>query len=322
VAQATDDALMHRFLLTCLFAAAVLAAPASACAADTLVVPDSAAKQVSALDGTLVWVSGEFGSQKLMQRTPDGIVSSVKGAPESRSYPLIDLGHDSDGDLLLTYKRCDSAKSCKVLWNDLDGRRATFRNLTLRGCTLSTAPSQWRTNVAYGLLCTRNATVDNARSGLYVKAKGKAPRRLALPKDAIKSGARLIEDVDLRASRVAALAADIYEYAFSQSLTGRAMWTLFAAASEGDSSADARGVALGTGGAQWTLTNAEHLDDPKQSIILRLVGTCLRRQNIQTPPSGDYAATDLAVDANTLYLIVPGAGIVTQNFTPGPTPSC
>ena len=73
---------MPRFLLPCLFAAAALAAPATACAADTLVAPDSAAKQVSALDGTLVWVTGEFGHQKLMQRTPDGMVSAVKGAPE------------------------------------------------------------------------------------------------------------------------------------------------------------------------------------------------------------------------------------------------
>ena len=183
-------------------------------------------------------------------------------------------------------------------------------------------PSQWRTNVAYGLSCTRNGTADYARSGLYVKAKGKAPRRLPLPKDAIKFGARSIEDVDLRASRVAALAADIYEYAFSQSLTGRGMWSIRAAASEGDSSSDARGVALGTGGAQWTLTNAEHLDDPKESIIFRLVGKCLRRENIQTPASGDYAATDLAVDGSTLYLIVPGTGIVTHQFKPGPTPSC
>ncbi len=299
-----------------------LAVPASASAADTIVAPDSAAKQVSALDGTLVWVTGEFGHQKLMQRTPDGMVSAVKGAPESRSYPSIDLGRDVNGKLLLTYKRCDTARSCKVLWNDLDGRRATFRNLTLRGCTLSTAPSQWRTNVAYGLFCTRNAKADNVRSGLYVKGRGKAPRRLPLPKDAIKAGARSIDDVDLRASRVAALAADISEYAFSQSLTGRDMWTLLAASSEGDSSADARGVALGTGGAQWTLTDAEHLDDPKESIIFRLVGKCLRRENIQTPSSANYAATDLAVDGSTLYLIVPGVGIVTHEFTPGVKPSC
>ena len=308
--------------MTFVVAAAALAAPATASAADTLVAPDTAARQVTALDGTLVWVTGDFGRQKLMQRIPDGTISAVKGAPEARSYPSIDLGRDSDGKLLLTYKRCDTARSCKVLWNDLDGRRATFRNLTPPGCTLSTAPSQWRTNVAYGLFCTRNGKADNARGGLYVKAKGKAPRHLPRPKDAIRFGARAIDDVDLRGTRVAALAAGVYEYAFSQSLTGRRMWTLFAAASEGDSSADARGVALGTGGALWTLTDAEHLDDPKQSVIFRLVGTCLRIENIQTPSSGDYAATGLAVDGGTLYLIVPGAGIVTHEFTPGPKPSC
>jgi hypothetical protein len=257
-----------------------------------------------------------------MQRTPDGTVSAVKGAPVARSYPSIDLGHNSDGNLLLTYKRCDAGSSCKVLWNDLDGRRATFRNLALPGCTPSTAPSQWRTNVAYGLFCTRNGKVDNARGGLYVKARGRAPRHLPLPKDAVKFGARAIDDVDLRAARVSALAADIYEYAFSQSLTGRDLWTLFAAASEGDGSADARGVALGRGGAQWTLTDAEHLDDPKESIIFRLAGTCLRSETIQTPSGGDYAATGLAVDGSTLYLVVPSAGIVTHEFAPGPTPSC
>ncbi|MEA2219592.1 MAG: hypothetical protein QOJ35_2218, partial [Solirubrobacteraceae bacterium] len=121
---------MHR-LLICLLAAAAFAAPATASAADTLVATDAAAKQITALDGTLVWVTGELGHQRLMQRTPDGTVSAVKGAPVARSYPSIDLGHNSDGNLLLTYKRCDAGSSCKVLWNDLDGRRATFRNLAL-----------------------------------------------------------------------------------------------------------------------------------------------------------------------------------------------
>ena len=312
---------MHRSLLTSLLAAAALATSASTSSADTLVAPDTAAKDVAALDGTIVWVTGAFGHQKLMQRTPDGTISAVKGAPEARSY-AIDLGHDSDGKLLLTYTRCDTASSCKVLWNDLDGRRATFRNLTLPGCTLSTAPSQWRTNVAYGMFCTRNGKADNARTGLYVKAKGKAPRQLPRPKDAIRFGARSIEDVDLRASRVAAIAADIYEYAFSQSLSGRDMWTHFSAASEGDGGADTRNVVLGTGGTQWALTDAEHLDDPKQSIIFRLVGKCLRLERMETPSTADYAATSLAVDGSTLYLVVPGAGIVTHEFTPAPTPSC
>jgi hypothetical protein len=312
---------MHRLLPTGLIAAAALALPATASAADTLVAADPAARQVAALDGTIVWVTGAFGHQKLLQRTPGGAVAPVKGAPEARSYS-IDLGHDADGKLLLTYKRCDTASSCKVLWNDLDGRRATFRNLAPRGCTLSTPVSQWRTNLAYGLFCTRNGKADNARSGLYVKAKGRAARHLPRPKDAVRFGARSIDAVDLRAGRVAALAAGVYEYAFSQSLAGRDMWSVLAAASEGDGSADARGVALGTGGTQWTLTDAEHLDDPKQTIIHRLVGTCLRAEVIQTPSAGDYAATGLAVDGGTLYLVVPGSGIVTHEFTPGATPSC
>jgi len=311
----------HSALLTSLVATLALAVPATASAADTLVAPDTAAKQVAALDGTLVWVTGTFGHQRLMQRTPDGTISAVKGAPEARSY-AIDLGHDSDGKLLLTYKRCDTASSCKVLWNDLDGRRATYRNLTLSGCTLSTAPSQWRTNVAYGLFCTRSGKADNARTGLYVKAKGKAPRQLPRPKDAIRFGARSITAVDIRASRVAALASDVYEYAFSQSLAARDMWSAFVAASEGDGSADARGVQLGTGGAQWSLTNSEHLDDPKQTIIHRVVGTCLRYETIETPSTGDYAGTALAVDGSTLYMIVPGAGIVTHEFAPRPLPTC
>jgi hypothetical protein len=312
---------MHRSLLTSLLALAALAVPASASAADTLVAPDTAARHVAALDGTVVWVTGGFGHQRLMQRTPDGTIAPVKGAPEARSY-AIDLGHDSDGELLLTYKRCDTASSCKVLWNDLDGRRATFRNLALPGCTPTGAPSQWRTNMAYGLFCTRNGKADNARTGLYVKAKGKAPRQLPRPRDAVRFGARSIESVDLRASRVAAIAADVYEYAFSQSLAGRDMWSAFVAASEGDGSADARGVVLGTGAVQWTLTDAEHLDDPKQAIVHRLDHTCLRTEVMQTPAAGDFAATGLAVDGATLYLIVPGAGIVTHEFTPGATPSC
>ena len=311
---------MHRSLAL-LLTVALAATASSASAADTLVAPDTAARDVAALDGTIVWVSGAFGHQKLMQRTPGGTISAVKGAPEARSY-AIDLGHDSDGKLLLTYKRCDTSSSCKVLWNDLDGRRATFRNLTLPGCTLSTAPSQWRTNIAYGMFCTRNGKADNARTGLYVKAKGNAPRQLPRPKDAIRFGARSIDDVDLRGSRVAAIAAGVYEYAFSQSLAARDMWTLFAAASEGDGSGDARNVVLGTASTQWALTDAEHLDDPKESIIFRLAGTCLRTENIKTPSTGDYAATSLALDGATMYLVVPGAGIVTHAFTPGPTPSC
>jgi hypothetical protein len=313
---------MHRLLLPSLLAAATLALPAAAAAAaDTVVAPDPAAQQVAALDGTVVWVTGAFGHQKLMQRTPDGVVAPVKGTREARSYRSIDLGHDSDGALRLTYLRCDTTTSCQALWNDLDGRRATFRKLALPNCAVSTAPSWWRTRIAYGLDCGGSAA-NRTRTGLYVKTGSRAPRRLRLPKDAVRFGVNRIESVDLRGTRVAAVAADIYEYAFSENVDGSGMSSFLAAASEGDSDENARGLALGSGGTLWALTDAEHAGDPKEALISRLAGDCLRRERLTTPADGDFAATDLAVDGTTLYLLVPGTGIVTHAFAPEPTPSC
>jgi hypothetical protein len=312
---------MHRFLLTAVLAAAALALPATASAADALVAPDPAAQQLTALDGTIVWVSGAFGHQKLMQRTSGGVVAAVKGTREARSYRSIDLGHDSDGALRLTYLRCDTTTSCKALWNDLDGRRATFRKLALPRCAVSTAPAWWRTRLAYGLDCTGSAA-NRKRTGLYVKNGSRAPRRLPLPKDAVKFGVDRIESVDLRGTRVAAVAADIFEYAFSESVNGTGISSFLAAASEGDSDENARGLALGSGGTLWTLTDAEHANDPQEAIVFRLAGGCLRLERMTTPPDGDFAAIDLAVDATTLYLVVPGAGIVTHEFAPAATPSC
>jgi hypothetical protein len=312
---------MHRLLVTVLLAAAALALPPAASAADVLVAPDPAAQQLTALDGTIVWVSGAFGHQKLMQRTPDGVVAPVKGTREARWYRSIDLGHDSDGALRLTYLRCDTTSSCKALWNDLDGRRATFRKLTLPKCAISTAPSWWRTRIAYGLDC-KGSAANRRRTGLYVKNGSRAPKRLPLPKDAAKFGVNKIESVDLRATRVAAVAADIYEYAFSESVNGTGMSSFLAAASEGDSEESARGLSLGSGGTLWALTDAEHSDDPKQAIVFRVVDDCLRLERMSTPSDGAFAATDLAVDGTTLYLLVPGTGIVTHEFAPAATPSC
>ncbi|HEV7883040.1 MAG TPA: hypothetical protein VGO81_05695 [Solirubrobacteraceae bacterium] len=312
---------MHRLLLPSLLAAALLALPAAASAADTLVAPDPAAQQLTALDGTVVWVTGAFGHQRLMQRTPDGVVAPVKGTREARSYRSIDLGHDSDGALRLTYLRCDTTTSCQALWNDLDGRRATFRKLALPNCAVSTAPSWWRTRIAYGLACGGSAA-NRKRTGLYVKIGSRAPRRLRLPKDAVKFGVNGIESVDLRATRVAAVAADIYEYAFSENVDGSGISSFLAAASEGDSDENARGLALGSGGTLWALTDAEHAGDPKEALIFRLADDCLRHERLTTPPEGDFAATDLAVDGTTLYLLVPGTGVVTHEFAPEAMPSC
>ena len=257
-----------------------------------------------------------------MQRSHNGKISHVKGAPLSRSYRSIDLGHDSDGELLLTYQRCDAGRACKILWNDLDGRRATYRRLALPGCEVTTVPAQWRTRVAYGLFCSGSAA-NRRRSGLYVKSGSRAPRRLSLPRDAVRFGADEIGPVDLRSTRVAAVAADIYEYSFSQTVGGRDMWSFLAAASEGESDAHARGLALGRGNVQWTLTNATHTGDPNETIIFRLEGSCLQLERLVSPvDSQEFRATDLAVDGTTMYLLVPGVGIVTHEFAPAATPTC
>ena len=314
---------MHRVALTSLLAAACLALPASASAQDALVAPDPAAQQITALDGTIVWVSGPFGSQRLMQRTPDGTIAPVKGAPLARSYRSIDLGKDRDGRLLLTYLRCDTSSSCKSLWNDLDGRRATYRKLTLPGCTIGTAVSQWRARVAYGLFCTGSAA-DRRRTGLYTKNGSRPIVRLPRPRDAVRFGVRSIESVDLRGERVAAIAADVYEYSFSQTVGARDMRSFLAAASEGESDASARGLAIQSASTHWTLTTSTHSGGPGEALLFRRRGDCLQRERIISPPSAtqDFEAIDVAVDGATLYLVRPGRGIVRHTFTPDPQLTC
>lgn len=306
---------MPRIRLLSLLVAALLAVPATASAADTLVAADPAAQQIAALDGTIVWVSGRFGHQTLMQRTPDGTVSAVRGAPASRNYRSIDLGRSRSNTLVLTYLRCDTARTCTPISDDLAGHRATFSKLTRPGCTVNAGPSQWRNRVAYGLLCTGSAA-NRRRTGLYVKADNRAPVRLALPRDAVRFGIRTIESVDLRGTQVAAVAADVYEYSFTQTTAGRSLRSFLAAASEGDSDERARGLAIESRSAWWTLTNASHAGDPNVTTLHREVGTCAQIERLTSPPDAEFAATDLAFDGGALYLLVPGSGIVAHTFPP------
>lgn len=312
---------MPRLALASLLAAAVALGAPLAAAADPVLVADPAAGQITALDGTIAWVTGPFGHQRLMLRRPDGTVAPVAGAPESRSYRAIDLGRDADGKLLLTYERCESASRCKMLWNDLDGRRASFRGITPPQCRLS-AVSQWRTRIAYGLDCF-GSTANRKLTGLYRRTRGHAPVRLPRPKDAVRFGVRHIESVDLRGLRVAAVAADIYAYSFSQTVGGRDMRSFLAAASEGESDEHARGLAIRSATTHWTLTTAVHTGDPNVALIFRVVGDCVRRERLVSAPDAEgFLASDIAVDGAALYLLVPGTGIVAHTFTPEPTPSC
>jgi hypothetical protein len=316
---------MHRSLLSSLLAAAALALPAAkASAAATVVAPDPVAQQITALDGTVVWVTGTFGHQNLMQRKADGTIAKVAGTREARSYRSLDLGHDQDGALRLTYLRCDgnSNSTCKALWNDLDGRRATFRNLTIPNCTVSTAPSWWRTRIAYGLDCT-GSKANRKLTGLYIKSGSRKPVRLPRPKDAVKFGVLSISAVDLRGTRVAAVVSDIFEYSYSMTTAGKDIRSFLAAASEGDSDEDVPGLAIQSNATHWTLTDASHAGDPDQAVIFRQTGDCLQIQRLDSADENSpFLATDLAADGATLYLLVPGVGIATHDFVPDQTPSC
>lgn len=312
---------MPRSLLTSVLVAALLAVPATASAADTLVAPDPTAQQITALDGTLVWVSGRFGNQTLMQRTPDGAISAVKGAPASRNYRSIDLGRSRSNTPVLTYLRCDSGQACKPISDNLAGRRATFSRLTRPGCAVNAGPSQWRNRVAYGLFCT-GSTTNRRRTGLYVKSDNRAPVRLGRPRDAVRFGIRTIESVDLRGTRVAAVAADIYEYSFTQTTSGRSLRSFLAASSEGDSDARARGLVIESHAAWWTLTNSSHASDPNETTIQRRIGPCAQIERLISAPEAEFVATDLAVDHGTLYLLVPGAGIITHTVPPEVRAAC
>ncbi len=312
--------MLKRLLISSVLLAA-LAAPGAASAADTVVVPGAAAQRMTALDGTIVWTTGTFPSQTLMQRSPDGTVAPVKGATTA-TYRSIDLGHNAGGELVLTYLRCAGNRSCVAISDDLAGHRVSYKRLVPKRCALTTAPSRWGSRVAYGLLCTKLTGKPNVhdakRSGLFVRKNSAAPKRLRLPKDAVRFGADLVSRVDLRGTIVGATASDIYSYAFAQTVNGSNLRSSFAAASEGESDEQVVGQSLGAGGVLWTLVDAVHTGDPNQARISRLVqGDCADTESMSSPAEQEsFRAEALAVDGSTLYLYVPGTGIVTHTFSP------
>ena len=70
----------------------------------------------------------------------------------------------------------------------------------------------------------------------------------------------------------------------------------------------------------WALTDAEHAGDPNESVIFRTAGACTQDERLITPAGPDqessFLASDLAVSGKTLYLVVPGTGIVAHGFVP------
>jgi hypothetical protein len=308
-------------VLAALLVALAAAFTAPLAHAATTVVADPAAQDVTALDGTIVWVSGAVGSQKLMQHDPTGD-RPVIGAPPAYAYRSIDLGRDRDGKLALSYVRCSRPSACVVRRDDLLGHRASFKGLEPARCGLTTAPALWRTTIAYGLLCHKRGSLvfDAARSGLYVKVDGQSARRLPLPRAATQVGATSITHIDVRGSRVAAVAADIYAFAFSETTRGTAMQTARVATSEGDGDERVVGLALGTTSTLWALTDSSYAGDPNSARISRLATDCLTWQTLTNPPgpteADGYPANALAADGVKLYVVVAGTGIVAHTFAP------
>jgi hypothetical protein len=308
-------------LLAAVFAILAAAVPGAAHAAGAPVVADPAARDVTALSGTIVWVSGPPGAQSLMVHDAGGD-RPVPGAPRAYAYRSIDLGRDRAGAPVLTYVRCSTSTSCATRRDDLHGRRASFRGLEPARCSLTTAPALWRSAAAYGLLCRKRGTrtFDPARSGLYVKEDARALRRLPLPRAAVRTGATSITAVDLRGTRVAAVAADVYAFAFSQTTRGTAMQAARVATSEGDGDERAVALALGTTATLWALTDSSHAGDPNSARVSRLASGCLTWQTMTNPAgpgeADGYPATALSADGANVYVVVPGTGIVAHAFVP------
>ncbi len=304
-----------------LVAVATLALPATASAADRVVAPDPAARAVTALDGNLVWVSGGARNHVLMRRTPGGRIFRVETAPRAPFYRSIDLGRDRRNRLVLTYLRCFTPSRCRVVRDDLHGRRAAIRGLPGTRCELTTAPALWRSRAVFGQFCrTRGGRADNRRSGLYLKTGDRSPRRLPLPRDAVRFGSTTIGDVDVRGDRIGATAVDIFGYAFTLRAGRGRLDSFLGAASEGESDEHIAGLSLAPGGTLWALTDSAHAGDPNIAVIYRLVRGCLAFEPLVNPEGPDqttgFRATDLAFDARTLYLLAPGTGIVAHDFAP------
>lgn len=308
---------MNRNLLPLAIVLAALAAPTAADA--ETIVADPEAQQVATLGGTIVWVSGEAPGQKLMQRAPDGTISAVN-APEAAHYRNLDLGRDSDGKILATYARCTTPADCVHLWDDLDGRRASFRHLPFRDCALSTTPARWRDRVVFGLGCTKRGNgrrvVDAARSGLYYR-KGTGKRiRLTAPKR-VRSANYVVDAVDIRGTNVAALYADIDAYAVLRGVRrGSPATAMRTGSSEGDT--DQRTIALSMAATTtvFALTQSFYGGDPAQSILHRQTANCDDHQVLTGTSESQPPLLDITAEGTSEYVVRPGAGIETYEYKP------
>ena len=69
------------------------------------------------------------------------------------------------------------------------------------------------------------------------------------------------------------------------------MRSFMAAASEGDSDENARGLAIQSAATHWTLTNSTHAGDPDTTYIFRQAGGCVQRELLVSRAERDAASS-------------------------------
>jgi hypothetical protein len=125
---------------------------------------------------------------------------------------------------------------------------------------------------------------------------------------------------DLRGTNVGSVVSDIYSYAFRETVNGTHLRSDFVAASEGDSEADVVGLSLAAGARLWTLVDSLHAGDPNEAVIDRINSTCADFERVASPAGPDeqdsYPYEAMAVDGDSVYLYVPGTGIVKHDYVP------
>ncbi len=174
-------------LLLALAASLPSAAPASA---DSVVVADPAARNVTAYASTSAW----------SRRASDGsyrlVVMGASGIPDdadvrSSSVPFDpDLGPTADNERVIVYSRCatgSATRACDIWLYEIATRRERkVTSFSSRGAS-EIGPSYFKGTVAFGR--------TGARAGLYVARPGKGAKRIV-------SGS--FDETDLSATRVIA----------------------------------------------------------------------------------------------------------------------
>ena len=90
--------------------------------------------------------------------------------------------------------------------------------------------------------------------------------------------------VDLRGANVGAAATDVFSFAFAQTIGGAKLRSELVAASEGDSDENVAGLAMGSGGALWTLVDAAHGGDRNVAVISRIgAAGCTESERLVNP---------------------------------------